>query len=135
MANFFDDRFVSIVPPTKSPRRRGPQPESALQAAIVEAIAASGLAIVWRNNVGLAQYARAKVRYGLAPGSADLVGLLRGNGRFLAVEVKAPTTHHRGDGLSSAQVAWRGVVERAGGLYVLGTSAEGVLDELRAACR
>jgi hypothetical protein len=97
-------------------------PESVLMEAIQDALVKSGRAIVWRNNGGMARYGQAKVRYGLAPGSADLVGLLVPSGRFLAVEVKAPTTHHRGDGLTDDQVRWRCVVERAGGIYVLATS-------------
>lgn len=88
---------------------------------------------VWRNNVGewktpTGQY----VKYGLAPGSADLVGIAQvvirpedvgaSLGRFLAVEVKTPTGR-----LSDEQRAWLATVEKLGGLTaVTRTEAEAV---------
>ena len=45
--------------------------------------------VLWRNNVGIADQRGARVRYGLAVGSADLIGCL--NGRFVALEVKTST--------------------------------------------
>lgn len=69
--------------------------------------------VFWRNNVGLAKTERgAKVRFGLFPGSADLVGLFRG--RFVAVELKTPVGRQ-----SKEQRQWQGVVEDHGGIYVL----------------
>jgi len=45
--------------------------------------------VVWRNNQGLAEYEDYKVRYGVAEGGSDLLGIAPG-GLFLAVEVKRP---------------------------------------------
>ena len=74
-------------------------PESALLGAIHDALSARGDVMMWRNNGGLARYGEARVRYGLAPGSSDLIGIVQLDvaaladgarpGRFLALEVKA----------------------------------------------
>lgn len=69
-------------------------------------------AVLWRNNVGTAEHwtprGVQRVRYGLAEGSSDLVGLI--DGRFVAVEVKAH------DGRASAeQEQWLALVRRNGG--------------------
>lgn len=69
-------------------------------------------ATMWRNNCGTAEHWTAsgvqRVRYGLAEGSADLIGLL--DGRFGAVEVKAFSGR-----TSPEQEQWLGCVRRAGG--------------------
>lgn len=90
--------------------------EAELQDAVRLALGRRDDVVVWRNNVGTAEHWKPGmsqpqvVRYGLAPGSADLVGLTR-NGRFLALEIKAP------DGVvSQAQRAWLALVERMGGV-------------------
>ena len=111
--------------PRKPKGRRGTNPETLLQAAIEDALIASGRAIVYRNNGGVARYGEARVRYGLAPGSADLIGMLVPSGRFLAVEVKMPGKH-----LEPDQVRWRDVVVRAGGLHVVAHSVAEALDAL-----
>lgn len=69
-------------------------------------------ACVFRNNVGTAQHwterGVQRVEYGLAKGSADLVGLV--DGRFFAVEVKA----HAGR-VSPEQEQWLAMIRRNGG--------------------
>lgn len=52
------------------------------------------------------------VKFGLCPGSADLIGWLAPSGRFLAIEVKAGR-----DKMSENQQNWRAVLEAGGGLY------------------
>lgn len=42
----------------------------------------------WRNNTGMMSVMKRRIRFGL-PGSPDVIGFLR-DGRFLAIEVKAP---------------------------------------------
>ena len=86
---------------------------------------ASRAALLWRNNTGLfcrIGAPRIKVRCGLGTGSADLVGILVGSGRGLAIECKSPTGR-----LDPAQVCWRDVWIASGGLYVLARSADVVL--------
>jgi hypothetical protein len=113
-------------PKARKPRgKRGSNPETHLQQAIEDAIIASGRAIVYRNNGGVARYGEARVRYGLAPGSADLIGFLVPSGRFLAVEVKMPGKH-----LEPDQLRWRDVVVRAGALHVTAHSVAEALDAL-----
>lgn len=69
-------------------------------------------AVLWRNNVGTAEHwtprGVQRVRYGLAEGSADLVGII--GGRFVAVEVKA----HDGR-IAAEQEQWLALVRRNGG--------------------
>lgn len=90
--------------------------EAELQAAVRLALGSRDDVVMWRNNVGVANHfapgaTRPQVvRYGLAPGSADLVGIARG-GRFVALELKGP------DGrTTSEQQAWLALVERMGGI-------------------
>lgn len=84
--------------------------------------------VLWRNNVGLAKHFDPKthetqtVKYGLANGSADLVGLL--DGRFVALEVKKP-----GEEATDEQIRWLELVRKCGGFAAVVTSA----DEARAA--
>lgn len=67
-------------------------------------------ALVFRNNVGVLKDASGRpIRYGLAVGSPDIVGIAP-DGRFLGVEVKTATGK-----ASPAQVAFIAAVRRAGG--------------------
>ena len=85
--------------------------EAELLAAIRDALVTSGRVMVWRNNSGMLRAVHGRVvRFGLGLGSADLIGLVRGSGRFFALEVKTP----RGTA-SPEQRAWIGAVEAAGG--------------------
>ena len=91
---------------------------------------------LWRNNVGALQDKNGTwLRYGLAPGSADLIGVLAVKlampwgppgmdrtvtvGRFLAIEVKKP-----GEKPTEDQRGWLEVVRKAGGLVGVCTSAD-----------
>jgi hypothetical protein len=78
--------------------------------------------VLWRNNTGVAEHRGARVRYGLAVGSADLVGCLRG--RFVALEVKTPTGR-----ATQEQRQWLAVVRLHGGFAAVVRS----VDEARAA--
>jgi hypothetical protein len=74
------------------------------------------LAVFWRNNVGIATYVSpagtvCTVRYGLAPGSADLVGIRVRDGRFVALEVK-----QRGQHATPEQQQWLALVRKCGGI-------------------
>lgn len=67
----------------------------------------------WRNNVGLAVTDRgAKIKFGLFPGSSDLVGLFRG--RFVGVELKTEIGRQ-----SKEQKTWQKCVEDHGGIYAI----------------
>ena len=73
----------------KAGHRTGGMKESEIMKAIM--IEASRLgARLFRNNVGVLRDNRGNyIRYGLCPGSSDLVGWTP-EGRFLAVEIKRP---------------------------------------------
>jgi hypothetical protein len=98
--------------------------ESDLYGPILLALSRAG-ARVFRNNVGQARYKGGHVvRYGLAPGSADLIGWTP-DGRFLALEVKTP----RGR-LSAQQAAFLDAVRAAGGVAACVRSADEALAAL-----
>jgi hypothetical protein len=84
--------------------------EGQLQDAIRLVLGANPDGVWWRNNVGVAEFKGSLVRYGLANGSADLVGIYKG--RFVALEVKVPTGRQ-----TPEQVRWGQLVERKGGIY------------------
>lgn len=95
--------------------------EGAIQDAIRLALSDEPGLVLWRNNVGVAEhYGKRGVtftRYGLAPGSADLVGVL--NGRFFALEVKTATGR-----VGAEQRLWMNLVRSVGGFAAVARSVE-----------
>lgn len=64
--------------------------ESDIQRLIMLALSEAGC-LIFRNNVGVLKNAAGiPIRFGLAVGSSDLIGLTP-TGQFLAVEIKTPT--------------------------------------------
>ena len=109
--------------------------ERDIQAAIRIALGLCPDVLLWRNAAGVTAHEGRVSRFGLAPGAADLLGILTvdGVGIFLAIEVKRP-----GGKLSEHQDRWRALVERRGGIYVLADSVLAALDGIeaaRVACR
>lgn len=102
--------------------------ETAIMREIHTAVVQTGRALLWRNNTGLATYGSAKVAYGLGLGGADLVGVVKGTGRFLALEVKTPEGR-----LSAEQKAWRRAVEASGAYYACVRSVDEALEALERA--
>jgi hypothetical protein len=96
--------------------------EGHIQDAIRLALSDEPGLVLWRNNVGVAELRGARVRYGLAVGSADLIGCL--SGRFVALEVKTPVGR-----ASQEQRLWLALVRRNGGFAAIVRS----VDEARAA--
>ena len=96
--------------------------EGQIQDAIRLALTDEPGLVVWRNNTGVAEHRGARVRYGLAIGSADLIGCL--DGRFIALEVKTAAGR-----TSPEQRMWLDLVRRNGGFAAVVRS----VDEARAA--
>lgn len=92
------------------------------------ALGADAGVVMFRNNCGVAEHWNGRdverVRYGLAPGSADLVGLLAPEGRWFALELK--TAKGR---VTPEQVQWLSLVRRMGGFGAVVRS----VDEAKAA--
>lgn len=64
--------------------------ESAISAQIRLELAKRGV-IMFRNNTGMVRYKGGRVvRFGLALGSSDLIGIRQSDGKFVAIEVKQP---------------------------------------------
>jgi hypothetical protein len=79
--------------------------------------------VVWRNNTGVAEHRGARVRYGLAVGSADLIGCL--DGRFVALEIKTAVGR-----ASPEQHLWLSLVRRNGGFAAVVRSVEEAHDAI-----
>lgn len=92
--------------------------ESNISNAIMIALSEAGC-LMFRNNVGvLPDRSGRPIRYGLCPGSCDLIGLAP-DGVFLGIEVKTATGR-----VSPAQTAFIAAVVRAGGRAGVARSAE-----------
>lgn len=80
-----------------------------------------------RNNVGKVMVDGRALKYGLCVGSADLIGLRRRDGKFVAIEVKTSTGK-----LSQEQVAFIARITMSGGIAICARSAEDALNQLKA---
>lgn len=96
-----------------------------------------GTARLWRNNTGALQDARGQlVRYGLCPGSSDLIGYrsvvitpdMVGTtiAQFVAIEVKRP-----GNKPTQEQLSFLATVDRAGGVAGVARSVGEAADLLQ----
>lgn len=83
--------------------------ETELMNRILVAISAIPGVLAWRNNTGALKVDDRFVRYGLCPGSSDIIGLY--NGRFFALEVKTA----RGQ-VSAQQFAFLKAINANGGI-------------------
>lgn len=124
---------VSLAIPPRAARELT---ETELVHAILVAINSTGYARVWRNNVGKLADANGRVvTYGLAVGSADLIGIVQVRpgepalpdvGRFLALEVKRP-----GKKATDDQMRWLKVVADMGAVAAVVTSVDEALAVVR----
>ena len=84
--------------------------------------------VLWRNNCGVAEHWDghdvSRVRYGLAAGSSDLVGVLAPHGRWFALELKTASGR-----VTPEQTQWLSLVRRMGGFACVVRS----VDEAKAA--
>lgn len=97
--------------------------EAQLMLAIRDSLLATGRVMLWRNNVGQLQDRTGRwVKYGIGVGSPDLVGMLRPDGRFFAVEVKLP-----GEKPTPEQLAWHRAARASGALVIVAHSVDEAL--------
>lgn len=106
-------------------KETGSMNEHCIQNSILLAIGSLPWLRVWRNNTGaLLDRNNKLVKFGLQ-GSADIIGMMKPNGRFIAIEVKTQK------GMQTAsQRRVQKMVEDMGGLYILARSVEDVLKAL-----
>lgn len=113
--------------------------EAAVQADIRLAAAKRGDLVLWRNNSGaLTDDSGRLIRFGLGNDSAqankrlksaDLIGIHRGSGRFVSIEVKRPGWKHSdASERDRAQAAWAATVAAMGGVALRVTSASAIKD-------
>lgn len=99
--------------------------ESNIQKQIMLAISEAG-GRVWRNNVGVLKDKRGiPIRFGLCPGSSDLIGVCP-DGKMLAIEVKKPGQKPRED-----QQKFIDLINSMGGKAGVATSAKEAVDIMR----
>lgn len=84
-----------------------------------------GLMSQGRFAEGLAALKRVPLTTYGVPGQSDLQGIIDG-GRFLAIEVKRP-----GEKQTEDQIAWGSMVNKRGGLYIVATSVDDAINQLR----
>ena len=86
--------------------------------------------LVWRLNQGSFRPpgSRHMYFYGLRPGASDVLGLVRGSGRFLAIEVKTATGTEQEN-----QETFRALVNRTGGYACVARTVPEALAHARAA--
>lgn len=94
-------------------------PESSLLAQVRLAVGADPRAVIWRNQSGYAEVNGRWMAFGLIAGAADLIGLVKPWGRFLALEVKSKTGR-----ASKEQTQFLALVNRMGGVGRLVRSVE-----------
>ena len=104
--------------------------ETELVTSVLSALALEPGVVAWRNNTGMARVHGSHVRFGLGSGSADIIGILRPGGRFVALECKT----EKGKA-SLEQHAWRTRVEEHGGVYGLVRSVQEARDVIAQARR
>jgi hypothetical protein len=86
--------------------------------------------VLWRNNVGQVQREGRWIRYGLAVGSSDLIGILRGSGRFVALEVKTDTGRPKPE-----QILFIELVRQCGGFACIVRSPDEAAAAVDRACK
>jgi penicillin-binding protein-related factor A (putative recombinase) len=92
--------------------------EAQIQSSIHHTLAKRPDVRLFRNHVGKVRDSDGRWHtFGLAPGSADLIGWVRG--RFLSIEVKSAMGRVRPD-----QQNWMNVVNSHGGIAFVARSAE-----------
>ena len=100
--------------------------ESNIQKMIMLALTEAGC-VVWRNNVGSYKTSDGSfIKYGVGGvGGADLIGIHKPTGKFLAIEVKAPKGR-----ASAEQINFSQVVRAANGIAGIARTVQEALDLL-----
>ena len=122
---------------SEHPAAEAGRSEAAVQADIRRAASQRGDLVLWRNNSGaLTDDAGRLIRFGLGNDSAqanrrmksaDLIGIHRGSGRFVSIEVKRPGWKHSdASERDRAQAAWAATVAAMGGVALRVTSAQSI---------
>ncbi len=140
-------RYATRPPDPRSALGAPVRPEAALAKRIRIAVVADGRARLVPNFVGLVvSYALVRraiesgdiqsligaqpIQAGLGKGSADLVGIIRGPGRAIALEVKTPSGV-----VSPEQPLWLAAVRALGGFAAVVRSPEEAIAAIDRACR
>lgn len=83
-------------------------------------LACSDIALLFRNNTGVLPDKNGRpVRFGLAVGSGDIVGLRKSDARFISLEIKQP-----GKKPTPEQINFITAIQKNGGLSGVATNVE-----------
>lgn len=125
-----EPELPAIVAITATPTLPDRRSEQDIVRAILEAVNASGLARVWRHHSGIVKVARGFMH--LAPkGSPDIVGYALDSGRFVGIEVKLPSKEKKHPERVKLQQEWRDKINAAGGIALMATDVDTVIQRLR----
>ena len=120
--------------PALAPRRPKRRTEATVLAETRLALCSMPGVTVWRNTTGFAETDGRKFRYGLCPGSSDLVGCLRvtppGSSVPLAVALFVETKHPTSGRLAADQATFGEVVRRLGAVHIVASSADDAVLQL-----
>lgn len=120
-----------VKPLAIPPRPARKVTEATIESQIREALGALPDVRLWLNEVGVDELRTGRwIHYGLANGSADLIGMLAPHGRFLSIEVKKPGGRVRSD-----QFAWAKMIVAAGGFAALVRGVDDAIEAIEAARR
>ena len=123
--NKFHSGATDLLGDCMPTKRTNDRPEAAAVVEVLRALRASPV-VAWaqRQNTGAAKVGNRFIRFGW-PGCADILGQLS-DGRFLAVEVKAPTGKP-----STEQSLFLARINQAGGLGFVARNCRDVLNNLK----
>lgn len=111
-------------------QRRGYQPETDIVQRIRLAVSQDGRVVLWRLKQGAFRGEDGRMRqFGLVPGASDLIGIVRGTGRFIALEVKTATGR-----TSAEQDQFLALVRTLGGFGAVVRSVEDAIEAVNKAC-
>lgn len=101
------------------------KPEQDLSNAIRLAVGSLPDVRLWRNNSGRLIDSRGiPVSFGLAIGSADLIGIVAPHGRMLSIEVKRPGAVNRA---TAEQRNWADIIAQFGGVAGIVDCVDGAM--------
>lgn len=103
-------------------RRKGKNPETLLQAKVLEALGKIPGLIFWRNSTGRGKALQGGIVQFGKIGSGDILGIVPPHGKFLTIELKMPGEKERPE-----QITFRKEVVAAGGIAIVADSVQSVL--------
>lgn len=97
------------------------QSEASIQKAILNYLSYRSDVIAWRNNTGAVKIDERYIKFGHS-GMSDILGVIKGSGKLLAIEVKSQKGR-----LTADQKAFSQKIIDFGGIFILARCLEDVV--------